>query len=316
MYNDYPTIYESNINFNYIYMGIAAAILLAIIIITFISLAKIFKKANRSGISAWIPIYNIFILLEITNKPKWYLLLMFIPIINLIIYVNIYFSLARTFRKSTLFTIGMLILPFIFLPILAFSDNEYFGINLIAMEQKETITNIPIIDDAKSNSPQIEEHLEKDQNLKNINISIGGGVYQKNYTNDLLQIDERQAILKETEEQLKKIEEEQKNITITNSSNMFISQNQISEQKIQSQQHENKNFNHLEIPTIIPDNNNNINNNTAIKDNNISSTTFISSENSVTKTNDGFILCPKCGVQLKADTKKCFLCGNILEQNL
>ena len=72
MYDDYPTIYETTIDQNFIYWIILGVILLILFIITLFSLGKIFKKANRSGVSAFIPFYNILVLLEITNKPKYF----------------------------------------------------------------------------------------------------------------------------------------------------------------------------------------------------------------------------------------------------
>lgn len=312
MYNDYPTIYESNLNLNFIYIGIVAIVILTIIIISLLALAKIFKKANRSSISAYIPIYNIWVLLEITNKPKWYLLLMLIPFLNLILYIILLIALAKSFRKSNMFALGMITLPFIFLPILAFSDSEYFGINLIAMDKTNIVANIPVIE-TKKEEPEIEIHNEKDQNLKNINISIGGGVYQKSYTNDLLNVDEKQTILKETEEQLKQIKKEE--LLAVNKTNTFIDSNLKTENNILDKQDEKKQT-ELEIPSII--NENNINNNVIkeskiipnedTKPNNLITPII----NSVDKEKDEFINCPKCGTKLKSSSKKCFLCGQDL----
>ena len=75
MYDDYPTVIESTVENNMIYLIILGIIFIGVFVFSLISLAKVFKKANRSGISAIIPIYNIIVLLEITNYPKWYILL-------------------------------------------------------------------------------------------------------------------------------------------------------------------------------------------------------------------------------------------------
>ena len=58
MYDDYPTVIESTVENNMIYLIILGIILIGVIVFSLISLAKIFKKANRSGISAIIPIYK------------------------------------------------------------------------------------------------------------------------------------------------------------------------------------------------------------------------------------------------------------------
>ena len=58
MYDDYPTVIESKVENNMIYLIILGIIFIGVLVFSLISLAKVFKKANRSGISAIIPIYN------------------------------------------------------------------------------------------------------------------------------------------------------------------------------------------------------------------------------------------------------------------
>ena len=182
MYDDYPTVIESTVENNMIYLIILGIILIGVLVFSLISLAKIFKKANRSGISAIIPIYNIIVLLEITNYPKWYILLYFIPGANIIIHLMIMMKLSKLFKKGNAFGFGLTFLPFIFFPILAFNDSEYIGINLVAMEGKETVVEVPKLEETKIDTKTVNE--EVDTSSKNINISIGGGVYQKDYTNN------------------------------------------------------------------------------------------------------------------------------------
>jgi hypothetical protein len=88
---------------------------------------KVFEKAGQPGWAAIIPIYNIYIMLQIVGKPGWWLILMLIPCVNIIIALLIYLDMARVFGKSTGFGIGLFLLGFIFLPILAFGDAEYQG---------------------------------------------------------------------------------------------------------------------------------------------------------------------------------------------
>ena len=192
MYDDYPTIYETTIDQNFIYWIILGVILLILFIITLFSLGKIFKKANRSGVSAFIPFYNILVLLEITNKPKYFFLFYLIPGVIFLFYLFTMFSLARLFRKSQGFAFGLTFFPFLFYPILAFSDSEYIGINLAAMEGKSTTIDVPKVVEEEEENPVI--HEEQDEASRNINISIGGGVYQKDYTNTLLHVDQQQTI--------------------------------------------------------------------------------------------------------------------------
>ena len=52
------------------------------------------------------------------------LLLLLIPFVNIYAIIKINISLAKSFNKSTGFGIGLLLLPIIFVPLLAFSEEE------------------------------------------------------------------------------------------------------------------------------------------------------------------------------------------------
>jgi len=66
------------------------------------------KLYQRSGFKAWqaaIPIYNALILMKIINRPMWWVVMFFMPIINLIIFPVVWVETARSFgRRSTLDT--------------------------------------------------------------------------------------------------------------------------------------------------------------------------------------------------------------------
>ncbi|MGD0785595.1 MAG: DUF5684 domain-containing protein [Sedimentisphaerales bacterium] len=104
-----------------------ALLQLAIIIFMIVSMWKVFEKAGQPGWASIIPIYNCYILLKIASKPGWWLILMFIPLVNLVIAFITYLGIAENFGKSTGFAVGLFFLPFIFFPILAFGDAQYSG---------------------------------------------------------------------------------------------------------------------------------------------------------------------------------------------
>ena len=52
-------------------------------ILIIVSLWKIFKKAGKPGWASIVPIYNMIVLLEITELPLWYIVLFFIPFANI-----------------------------------------------------------------------------------------------------------------------------------------------------------------------------------------------------------------------------------------
>lgn len=107
--------------------GFIGVIYLAIIVLMIASLWKIFMKAGKPGWACLIPIYNIIVLLEICGKPMWWIVLMLIPFVNIIVMILLTVSLAKSFGKDTVFAIGLVLLGFVFYPILAFGDAKYVG---------------------------------------------------------------------------------------------------------------------------------------------------------------------------------------------
>ncbi len=100
-------------------------IYLAIIVLFIISWWKLFEKMGRQGWEGIIPIYNMVILLEMVGKPWWWILLMFIPVVNLVMTILTYIALSNRFGQSGAFAIGLTFLGFIFFPILAFGDAQF-----------------------------------------------------------------------------------------------------------------------------------------------------------------------------------------------
>ena len=98
---------------------------LVIVLLILVGMWKIFVKAGQPGWGSLIPIYNFLLLLKIAGRPWWWIMLLFVPILDLIIIVLIFFDIARNFGKGAGFAIGMLLLSFIFIPLLGFGDAEY-----------------------------------------------------------------------------------------------------------------------------------------------------------------------------------------------
>ena len=62
---------------------------------------KLYIKAGRQAWEAFIPIYNAVILMKIINRSPWLTILLFLPIINLIMFPVIWVETARSFGKNT-----------------------------------------------------------------------------------------------------------------------------------------------------------------------------------------------------------------------
>jgi hypothetical protein len=102
-------------------------ICLLIILFIAICMVSIFTKAGKPGWAALVPFYNIIIFMEIIGKPWWWLFLWMIPYLNIIWVIWGWNLLAKSFGKSAGFALGIIFLPFIFCPILAFGDSKYIG---------------------------------------------------------------------------------------------------------------------------------------------------------------------------------------------
>ena len=76
--------------------------ILIVQIIHFAATWKLYVKAGKKAWQAAIPIYNAIILMEIIRRPKWWVILMFIPIINLLMFPVIWVETIRSFGKNSL----------------------------------------------------------------------------------------------------------------------------------------------------------------------------------------------------------------------
>ena len=88
---------------------------------------RIFEKAGKPGWAALIPIYNIVVFLDIIGRPVWWIILLFIPIVNVIVGFIVALDLSRSFGHDLAFALGLFFLGFIFYPILAFGSDTYRG---------------------------------------------------------------------------------------------------------------------------------------------------------------------------------------------
>jgi signal peptidase I len=76
--------------------------LLAVQIIHGLGTWKLYVKAGKQAWEAFIPVYNCIVLMKIINRPTWWTVLLFIPVINLIVLPVVWVETLRSFgRKST-----------------------------------------------------------------------------------------------------------------------------------------------------------------------------------------------------------------------
>ena len=104
-----------------------------LILITWVSFIKIFSKAGQAGWKALVPFLNLFIFTKIVNKPIWWIIIYLIfPVSS----VLVGFQLSKLFNKKRLFTIGLILFPFIFIPLIAFGKAQVLKDQGIKEKQK------------------------------------------------------------------------------------------------------------------------------------------------------------------------------------
>ena len=100
---------------------------LAFGLVVIVAFWKIFAKAGQPGWASIIPIYSTIVMLRIVGRPWWWLLLLFIPLVNFVIGIIVCLDLAKSFGKGAGFGIGLLFLSPIFALILGFGGARYVG---------------------------------------------------------------------------------------------------------------------------------------------------------------------------------------------
>ena len=101
------------------------SIVIAVLVIA--GLWKTFDKAGRPGWAAIIPFYNFYMLCKVAGRPGWWLILWFIPIVDIIVLLIVSIDVAKQFGKGAGYGIGLWILPFIFYRMLGFGQDQYQG---------------------------------------------------------------------------------------------------------------------------------------------------------------------------------------------
>jgi len=71
--------------------------ILLIQVIHFLGTWKIYVKAGRKAWEAAVPVYNGIVLMQIIKRPKWWIILLFIPVVNLLMFPVIWIETIRSF---------------------------------------------------------------------------------------------------------------------------------------------------------------------------------------------------------------------------
>lgn len=185
-YSDYYTSYPSYYDYGYAtdtaaatglgailgaFLGIFLIIGLVVGIIQLVGMWKVFTKAGEKGWKCLIPIYNLVTLFRVSGLSPWIIfgyLAGIIPFVGWIICLGITIyqcnSLAKAFGKDVGYTVGLVLIPVIFYPILGFGKAEYVGkgnVSTTTTYQGDGVVNI-------SEKPQDESPTNNDEDNANL----------------------------------------------------------------------------------------------------------------------------------------------------
>ena len=74
--------------------------ILAIQVVHFLGTFRLYQKAGRKSWEAIVPVYNAIVLMQIIRRPKWGVILLFVPIINLMMFPVIWVETLRSFGRN------------------------------------------------------------------------------------------------------------------------------------------------------------------------------------------------------------------------
>lgn len=115
-------------------LGVGAGVLFVAVLVFYLVSALItsfvFKKASKPMWAAYVPVYNSWVLFEISGKPGWWVLVNFIPFVGALLFLALYIvamlELSKRFGYGVLFAIiGLILFPIIGFAMLAFGKAQY-----------------------------------------------------------------------------------------------------------------------------------------------------------------------------------------------
>ena len=67
------------------------------------------KTSTPNSWLAWIPIANLFLMLNVAKKPAWWLVLFLIPLVNIVIAIIVWMAVAEARHKPNWWGIVMIV---------------------------------------------------------------------------------------------------------------------------------------------------------------------------------------------------------------
>jgi len=102
---------------------------LALQVIHFLGTWKLYVAAGFKAWQAAVPIYNAVILMKIINRPSWWVILLFIPTVNLILFAVLWVETLRSFGKNKATDTLLVLLT--------------FGLSIFSLNYSKELTHLP-----------------------------------------------------------------------------------------------------------------------------------------------------------------------------
>lgn len=100
-------------------------------VINSLLLSRLFKKAGVEQWKAWVPVYNVWVMLELGGQKGWWAILMLIPVVNivaLVFYFIAAYHIGLKLGKEGVFVLLAIFLPIVWLIWLAFDKSTWNGV--------------------------------------------------------------------------------------------------------------------------------------------------------------------------------------------
>lgn len=102
--------------------GVFASVTLLFSVLISLTCNNIFKVMGKNKMQGYIPVYNLFNLLDIVNLNRMCFILLVLPLSNILMIYIILYRISIIFHTNKIFSVGLLVMPVLFLPMLNFSN--------------------------------------------------------------------------------------------------------------------------------------------------------------------------------------------------
>jgi uncharacterized membrane protein YhaH (DUF805 family) len=124
--------------------GLGAGAVIAIVVVSLVlvvlQIAGFWKTLEKGGESGPMSLLLLITCLypiaflpftRLTGRPGWWVVLLYIPIVNLVVLLILSIDIAKAYGKGAGYGVGLWLLPFVFYPMLGFGDARYEGRSIV-----------------------------------------------------------------------------------------------------------------------------------------------------------------------------------------